>query len=104
SHKCNLDLPWQQYAGLDLPGAAPVTGRAGDVFLFSEAVVHNGLPKRSGGIRSNLYYNYVHAHYNVMTREPRNCHHFYFPEEVRRRLTPARRELTAWMELARWDY
>jgi Phytanoyl-CoA dioxygenase (PhyH) len=104
SHKSNLDLAWRDYSGLEMPGAAAVTGRAGDVLMFSEAVLHNGLPKTTAGVRSNLYYNYVHAHYNVMTREPRNCHHFYFPPAIRARFTPARRELTAWMELTRWEY
>ena len=39
-----------------------------------------------------------------MMREPKNCHHFYLPPLLRNRLTPARRELTAWMELTKWDY
>ena len=104
SHKSNFDLTWQNYSGLELPGAAAVTGSAGDVFMFSETVIHNGLPKTTQGVRPNLYYNYVHAHYNVMTREPKSCHHFYFPPEIRERLTPRQRELTAWMELSRWDY
>lgn len=104
SHKSSFDLTWRDYSGLDLPGAAAVTGRAGDVFMFSEAVIHDGLPKTTRGVRRNVYYNYVHAHYNVMTREPRNCHHFYFPPHVRERFTPVRRELTSWMEFTRWDY
>jgi hypothetical protein len=104
SHKSSFDLRWGEYYGLGLPGATPVVGKAGDVLLFSEAVIHNGLPKTTPGVRTNLYYNYVHAHYNVMTREPRNCHHFYFPEAVRERFTPTRRELTAWMEYTRWDF
>ncbi|MBV7338884.1 phytanoyl-CoA dioxygenase family protein [Chloroflexi bacterium TSY] len=104
SHKCNFDLDWQNYSGLELPGAVPVTGKAGDVFLFSEAVIHDGLHKTTQGVRTNLYYNYVHVHYNVMTREPRNCHLFYFPPQIRERLTAQQRELTAWMELARWAY
>jgi hypothetical protein len=104
SHKNGIDLPWQQYPGLTMPGALAVTGRAGDAFLFSEAVLHDGLPKSTSGVRANLYYNYVHAHYNVMTREPRNCHHFYFPPAIRDRFTPERRALTAWMEFTRWEY
>jgi ectoine hydroxylase-related dioxygenase (phytanoyl-CoA dioxygenase family) len=104
SHKSNVDLTWQNYKGLEMPGATAVTGKAGDVLMFSETVIHDGLPKTTQPVRSNLYYNYVHAHYNVMTRERRNCHHFYFPPEIRERLTPTQRELTAWMELARWDY
>lgn len=104
SHKSNMDLEWHKYPGLALPGAVPVVGKAGDVLLFSETLMHNGGPKTTPGIRSNLYYNYVHAHYNVMTREPRNCHHFYFPPRVRQRFTPSQRELTKWMEFTKWDY
>ena len=87
-----------------MPGAVPVTGKAGDVFLFSEAVIHNGLLKTTDGVRTNLYYNYVHAYYNVMMREPKNCHHFYFPSELRERLNDGQKEMTAWMEMVRWDY
>ncbi|MCZ6680729.1 MAG: phytanoyl-CoA dioxygenase family protein [Candidatus Poribacteria bacterium] len=104
SHKSNFDLTWQNYSRLELPGTVAVTGSAGDVLMFSETVIHDGLPKTTHPVRSNLYYNYVHAHYNVMTREPKNCHHFYFPPEIRARFTPTQRELTAWMELARWEY
>ena len=103
-HKCNIDLNWRDYRGLDLPGSVALTGEPGDVVIFSEAVIHDGLPKTTANTRSNLYYNYVHAHYNVMTREPRNCHHFYFPPDIRNRFTQGQRDLTAWMELAKWDY
>ncbi|NKB68928.1 MAG: hypothetical protein GKR89_17820 [Candidatus Latescibacteria bacterium] len=104
SHKSNFDLDWRQYQGLDLPGAAAVTGKAGDVLMFSEAVIHNGLPKTTAGVRTNLYFNYVHAHYNVMAREPNNAHHFYFPPQIRDRFTPGQRGLTQWMEWARWGH
>ena len=103
-HKSNIDLEWNKYSGLQLPGAVPIIGKAGDVLLLSETVLHDGLPKTTETVRSNLYYNYVHAHYNVMTREPKNCHHFYFPPEIRQRFNPKQLELTAWMELARWEY
>lgn len=104
SHKSNLDLNWSQYEGLDMPGSVSVTGQAGDVLIFSETVVHNGLRKTTTGIRSNLYYNYVHAHYNVVMREPTNIHHFFFPSEVRDRFTDSQREMTRWMEQVRWGY
>ena len=104
SHKNNIDLNWRDYKGLDMPGAVPVTGKAGDVFLFSEAVIHNGLFKSTDGVRTNLYYNYVHAHYNVMMREPKNCHHFYFPEGLRDRFDDDQKAMTAWMEFVKWDY
>ena len=104
SHKRNLDIPYQQFDARKVPGCAAVTGRAGDVLMFSEAVMHNGLPKTTDGVRTNLYYNYVHAHYNGMMREPHNCHHFYFPPQVRARFNDAQRELTRWMEYVKWDY
>ena len=74
SHKSSFDLKWGDYDGLELPGAVPVTGKAGDVLVFSEAVIHNGLLKTPPGVRSNIYFNYTHAHYNVMTREPVKAH------------------------------
>jgi hypothetical protein len=104
SHKSNFDLPWVEYKALDMPGAFPVTGKAGDVFMFSEAVIHDGLPKTTEPVRTNLYFNYVHAHYNVMNREPKNCHHFYFPQDIRARFSDEQKAMTRWMELARWDY
>lgn len=105
SHKNNFDLPWGDYHGLAMPGSVPVTGKAGDVFMFSEAVVHNGLPKTTPGIRSNLYFNYVHKHLNVATFEhqPHNLQHFYVPPKIRERFTPERKKLTEWMEHCRWD-
>lgn len=104
SHKSNFDLNWRDYQGLDMPGAIAATGQAGDVLLFSEAVIHDGLPKTTPGLRSNLYYNYVHAHYNVVMREPRNAHHFYFPPEIRARFDTEQNELTRWMEFVQWNY
>ena len=62
SHKSSFDLAWRDYQGLEMPGATPVTGKAGDVLLFSEAMIHDGLPKTTTGTRTNLYFNYVHAH------------------------------------------
>ena len=103
SHKSNFELAWNDYPGLQLPGALPVVGRAGDLLFFSEAVIHDGLAKTTPGRRSNLYFNYAHAHYNVMAREPRNRHHFYLPPQVRQRFTETQLELTQWMEYARWD-
>ena len=103
-HKGNIDLNWREYRGLDLPGSVAVTGEPGDVLVFSEAVIHDGLSKTTTATRSNLYYNYIHAHYNGMMREPRNCHHFYFPPDIRARFTQRQRDLTAWMEHAKWGF
>lgn len=102
SHKSNFDLSWKEYPGLAMPGASPVVGKAGDLLVFSEAVIHNGLPKTTPGSRSNIYFNYVHAHYNVVMREPDNAHHFYLPPAVRQRFTDSQRHLTRWMDYTRW--
>ena len=96
-------MAWRDYQGLDMPGATPVTGEAGDVLLFSEIMIHDGLPKTTTGTRTNLYFNNVHAHYNVMMREPHNAHHFYFHAEIRARFSEQQCDLTRWMELTHWD-
>jgi hypothetical protein len=44
------------------------------------------------------------AHYNVVMREPRNAHHFYFPPEIRARFDQNQQDLTKWMEFTKWDY
>lgn len=104
SHKSQVDIDLKTHRAYDMPNATPVTGEPGDLLIFSEATLHDGLPKTTDGIRTNLYYNYVHDHYNVMYREPKNCHHFYFPPHIRDRFNEKQKELTAWMEYARWDY
>src|SRR5262249_28431566 len=40
-HKSNFDLDWGKHRGLDLPGSVRVTGKAGDVLIFSESLLHN---------------------------------------------------------------
>ena len=98
SHKSSFDLPWDDYDGLELPGSTPVTGKAGDVILLSETVIHNGLLKTTPGVRSNIYFNYTHAHYSSLMRAPMSRHHFFLPPPQRSRLTPTQLELTEWME------
>jgi ectoine hydroxylase-related dioxygenase (phytanoyl-CoA dioxygenase family) len=100
SHKCNLDLDWHKYKGLEMPGSVPVIGKAGDVFLFSETTIHDGLPKTTEGRRINLYYNYTMRDFNVMTYSPEHNHHFCMPAAIRARFTPQQRDATRWMEYA----
>jgi hypothetical protein len=100
SHKNNLDLPLSNYKNLEMPGSVAVTGKAGDVFLFSEAVIHNGLPKTTEDTRSNLYFNYAARDFNVMIYEPHNNHHFCLPPEIRERFTPQAKAVTQWMQWA----
>ena len=92
------------HAVQDLAGAVPILAAAGAALVMSECTLHTGLPKTTSSIRSNLYFNYVHAYYNVMMREPKNCHHFYFPSDVRARFTESQRNLTRWMDFTKWDY
>jgi hypothetical protein len=100
AHKSNIDLPWVKYKGLDMPGSIRLTGNAGDVLIFSEALLHNGLGNTTGNMRTNLYANYVSREYNVMMHSPEHNFHFCMPESIRRRFTANRRRATMWMEQA----
>lgn len=97
-HKSNIDVDHKAYDCAEMPGCVRVTGHAGDVFLFSETVLHTGLKKTTGGTRTNLYYNYTTRDFNVMTYSPQHNYHFCMPPRIRARFTPQRRVLTAWME------
>jgi ectoine hydroxylase-related dioxygenase (phytanoyl-CoA dioxygenase family) len=97
-HKSNYDLEWGKFRGLDMPGSVPVIGRAGDVLIFSEALMHNGLANTSNRRRTNLYFNYIARDYNVMTYSPEHNYHFAMPPHIRARFTPQRKQATAWME------
>lgn len=103
SHKSNFDLKWHEYKGLEMPGSVPVTGRAGDVFMFSETTIHDGLPKTTDGRRINLYYNYSTLDFNVMTYSPEHNRHFCMPPSIRDRFTPQQKAATRWMEFAHAD-
>lgn len=97
-HKSQFDLEWNKTRGLDLPGSVPVVGKAGDILLFSEALLHNGLANTSGKLRTNLYLNYGTRDFNVMTYSPEHNYHFAMPPHVRARWTPQRRAASGWME------
>ncbi len=97
------DFDYASYPGLDLPGSVPITGHAGDVLIFSEALIHNGLRKTTSGTRTNLYFNHIDRLHAVAGYEPHNMRHFWLPERMRGRFTPVRRELTDWMRHARYE-
>lgn len=99
-HKSNIDLNWGLTRGLDLPGSVPIIGKAGDVLIFSESVLHNGLANTSGRRRSNLYFNYISRDFNVMTYSPEHNYHFAMPPHVRARFTATQKAATMWMEFA----
>ena len=82
SHKNNIDIDWASYKNYQMPGALAITGKAGDVFLFSEAVMHNGLPKTTEGLRTNLYFNYVTPDMDVFAN--RACQRPSFSGAARR--------------------
>lgn len=94
-HKSNLDLEWHRYHGLAMPGSRAITGEAGDVLLFSETLLHNGLNKTTPGKRTNLYYNYFSRGMEV-TME--HAYHFIMPQSVRERFSSKQRAYTEWME------
>ncbi len=97
-HKSNFDLPFGRYKGLDMPGSIRITGQPGDVLIFSEALLHNGLGNTSGRTRTNVYYNYVNKDYNVMTYSPEHNFHFAMPPSVRARFTEQQKRASGWME------
>jgi len=103
SHKCNFDLNWHEYQGLEMPGSVAVTGKAGDVFMFSEATVHNGLPKTTEGERTNLYFNYTERNFGVLMFDatPINHRHYAMPPSVRERFTQEQKDVTKWMEFVK---
>ena len=92
--------------GKALPGMVPVLGKAGDIVMFTETLLHTGAPKTSERRRTNLYFNYIDATYNPAMRElladhAGNINHYVFPPQVRSRFDETQRELTAWMEWQR---
>ena len=106
AHKSEIDLPMAEYRGRDLPGAVRVTGKAGDMVMFSETLLHTGAAKSSSRHRTNLYFNYIDATYNPAMREllagnQGNVNHYVFPPAVRSRFDETQRELTEWMEWQR---
>jgi ectoine hydroxylase-related dioxygenase (phytanoyl-CoA dioxygenase family) len=94
-HKSNIDLDWSKHSGLRMPGAQPVTGQAGDVFIFSETVLHNGLAKTTPGRRTNLYFNYFSRGWNSSLE---HIYHFSMPPSIRARFTAKQRRYTEWMD------
>ncbi|HJP30612.1 MAG TPA: phytanoyl-CoA dioxygenase family protein [Candidatus Latescibacteria bacterium] len=106
AHKSEIDLPMADYRGRELPGTVRVTGQAGDVVMFSETLLHTGMPKTTESHRTNLYFNYIDATYNPAMREslagnPGNVNHYVFPPQVRSRFDDTQRQLTEWMEWQR---
>ena len=90
--------PERRYELLDLPGSIPVILDPGDVFVFSEATLHGGLPRHAPGSRKNLYINYVEGSRNAAGNADGNLHHRWLPPEVRARFPADRQHLFAWME------
>ena len=99
SHKRNFDLdPKWKEAGLDTPGAIEVTGDAGDVMIFSEALTHAGAAKTSKRRRTTLQYNHLHRDRASAMWDHHNARHYWMPPSIRKRFTREQRELTRWMD------
>ncbi len=101
SHKKNFNLPYDKYGqcGLEMPGSIEVTGKAGDVVLFSESLFHNGGIKSTEAKRTNLYFNHMHSQRSVVVYDRANAHHYWMPPEVRARFSPEAKQMTRWMEM-----
>ncbi len=106
AHKSQIDLNLADYKGKGLPGMVPVLGKAGDIVMFTETLLHTGALKTSERRRTNLYFNYIDATYNPAMREllanhAGNINHYVFGPHVRARFDETQRELTSWMEWQR---
>ncbi|HYE05545.1 MAG TPA: phytanoyl-CoA dioxygenase family protein [Planctomycetota bacterium] len=99
----DFDYHDPRYARLALPGSTIVNAEPGDVLLMSESVLHGGLPRTTPGVRTNLYFNHLEAVRATALVEPGNMRHFWLPETMRAAMTPTQREVTAWMEYARYE-
>ena len=110
SHKANIDLEVEKdYPGDKAPGHLLVPAHAGDVMIFSEALVHNGSPKVSTTARTNLYYNYVEATDTsammaVVGGHVGDFHHYWVPPSIRDQFDAAQTELTEWMQWLKWEH
>ena len=106
AHKSEIDLPLSEYRSKELPGSLRATGKAGDIVMFSETLLHTGALKTTTQRRTNLYFNYIDATYNPAMREllagnQGNVNHYVFPPAVRGRFDETQLELTQWMEWQR---
>ena len=99
SHKNDVPVPsGEAYAGLKMPGCVAITGEPGDVLLFTEALLHTGIPKTTEGRRTNIYFNHVSLNFNVMTYSPQHNRHFCMPQSVVKQMTAEQQEMLSWMQ------
>ena len=61
AHKSNFPKPWDNHPENN-PALIPVTARAGDAIIFTEALTHGSTVSRSGRPRRTLYYCYSVGH------------------------------------------
>ena len=101
SHKRNFTFDRERWgqAGLDSPGAVEITGDPGDVMIFSEALLHAGMAKTTKRRRTTLQYNHIDRFRVTLMADLQNVRHFWMPQEIRDRFTPAQKKLTDWMEI-----
>ncbi len=96
SHKRSFNFT-EHYELLEMPGSVPVLLNPGDVFIFSEATMHGGLPRKAPGSRKNLYINYIDGRSGITNSEG-NLHHYWLPPEVRARFPEYKQSLFEWMK------
>ena len=102
SHKANFDVDPAWGNGLNLPGAVPVVGKAGDILVFTESLFHTGLANTSGNRRVNLYFNHAAPDFAI-PRIPSVAfsYNYAMPPHIRARFTPRQKKATAWMEFVK---
>jgi hypothetical protein len=99
SHKANFGLDTTWGAGLDAPGSIPVVGKAGDVLVFTESLLHTGLANTSGNRRVNLYFNNAAPNFCIPNLPSvAFSYNYAMPPHIRARFTPRQKAATAWME------
>ncbi|MCE9591257.1 MAG: phytanoyl-CoA dioxygenase family protein [Planctomycetes bacterium] len=102
SHKANIQVDTKWGAGLDLPGAVPVIGKAGDVLVFTESLLHTGLANTSGRRRVNLYYNNASPDFRIPGMPSiAFSYNYAMPPHIRARFTERQKQATEWMAFAK---
>jgi len=106
AHKSEFDLDPADFHMKEYPGTLRVTGKAGDVVLFTETMIHNGANKTTPGNRTNLYFNWIDASYSGIMGHAtpgKSYQNLILTPEMRASMNDEQRALTRWMDWMRPD-
>jgi ectoine hydroxylase-related dioxygenase (phytanoyl-CoA dioxygenase family) len=102
SHKANFEIDHAWGKELQLPGAIPVPGKAGDILIFTESLLHTGLGNSSGRRRTNLYFNHAAPNFQIPhAPSVAYSYHYAMPPHIRARLTERQKAATSWMAVVK---